>query len=260
MSKIESTKENVVSKPFTYKQKKEAIDEFNAYVEKEIEDLRSKNDENSKNRTSKYEDLTLVNDEISKNKTSIIEAFCSTHGISYNTFQKFLNYQKISKKQELRIRSGIDRHFVGCHCHYIKEKELSKTLRNVLKADHIILEARWQIDDKEIKTIEKQIKIISKLKEAREIGKKIITPGLDTEESMRLTITFLKKCDELEQNVCTDNFYIHIGKVASFKQNDLNKISPDHVSYIVCVNSVRPERETLSPEEFSFVPDFEKAI
>ena len=238
MRKIESTTKNVTSSPFTDKQRNEAIDEFEIYVE------------NTKKAENEYE-----------SRTSIIEAFCSTNGISYNTFQKFLNKEKVSKKQELRIRSAIDIHFVGCHCHFIKEPE--KTLPTVLTADHIILEARWLTTENVVElqgTLQKQTEIISELEKARKIGKKIIFPGLSTLESMKLNVALLQACKDLVDKLNEYQLSIHIGKVASFKQKEEEGISPNDVSYIVCVNSVPSERETLSPEDFSFIPDFKKSI
>jgi hypothetical protein len=237
MRKSESTAKKTFSKPLTDHQWDEAINEFRILVGK----FKEKSD---------------------RSETKIIDDFCNNNGISYNTFKKWLNKEQVNKKQESRIRSAFDKTFEGCHCHFIKEPE--KILPQILRADHIIIEAIWltteDIDQLQ-ETLHKQTEIISMLEDARKIGKEINNPGLSTLDSMKKNVEIVGVCKNLVSKLREYNFSIHIGQVASFKTpEDDNKFTPNDLSFIVCVNSIPPERETLNPDDFAFTPNFDKAI
>lgn len=237
MRKSESTAKKTFSKPFTEHQWDEAINEFKILV----------------NKSKKESD---------RSETEIIDDFCINNGISYNTFKKWLNKEQVNKKQENRIRSAFDKTFTGCQCHFIKEPE--KILPQILKADHIIIEAIWltteDIDQLQ-ETLHKQTEIISMLEDARKIGKEINNPGLSTLDSMKKNVEIVGLCKNLVSKLHEYNFSVHIGQVASFKNpKDDNKFTPNDLTFIVCVNSIPPERETLNPEDFAFIPNFKKAI
>ena len=259
MKKSESTATKTFSKPLLENQWNEAISEFMKLVN------RIKSQEKVEEGVSISVESSLV-DRIKQQEgglaeTDIINYYCSGHGISYNTFKKWLNKEQVNKSQENRIRSFIDETFQGCHCHYIKEP--AKWLPQILRADHIILEAIWETSenvDQLQNTLQKQAEIISSLEIARKIGRALNEPELSTMDNMTKNVEMLSACKNLVEKLEEYGFAIHIGQVASFKIPGDEGFSPIDLSFIVCVNSISPLRETLNPEDFALVPNFKKAI
>ena len=252
MKDVKSTGKRTYSEALTPRQRSEAILEFNEYVEREFKRLKESDSE-------------------TKSKTEIITDFCKDHRLSYNTLKKWLENQQINRKQENRIRSALDRHFVGCVCHFVKDPE--KVLPQILNiADNLIIEAQWPLVDatKLQEIMKNQTEIISDLHKARDLGIYLKKSELSTLDYMKKNIDFVESCEKIADKLSSCKFSIHVGKVAFFKQQSEDdkpfinskgqEIGSDDVTYILCVNAVPPLRETLNPEDFALAVTFSKAI